>query len=401
MRSTDIAIVGGGLAGSMTAAMLGRAGIGAVLIDPHPVYPPDLRCEKLGGTQLPRLRRTGLLDETLAATTRDGEVWEARFGHVVDRKPSDQHGVMYDTLVNTVRAAIPPDVDFIRGKATAVTTGPDRQTVTLSTGETVSARLVVLANGLNIGLRQALGIERRVTSPCHSITLGFDIAPRDRAAFDFPALTYWPERTADRMAYLTLFPIGAVMRANLMVYRGMDDAWLRQVRQAPEATLCALMPNLRRIVGAFDVVGPLKIRPADLTLTEGHRQAGVVVIGDAFATSCPAAGTGTDKVFTDVERLCHAHIPAWLSTDGMGADKIAAFYDDPEKIACDAWSAAKAHHLKSLTLDDGLYWRAQRGARFWLRLMQGTWRRLRMRSGDTVPPRRSKTATAHRADRAA
>jgi 2-polyprenyl-6-methoxyphenol hydroxylase-like FAD-dependent oxidoreductase len=39
MRHTDIAIVGGGLAGSTAAAMLGRAGVDAVLIDPHPVYP--------------------------------------------------------------------------------------------------------------------------------------------------------------------------------------------------------------------------------------------------------------------------------------------------------------------------------------------------------------------------
>ena len=54
MRYTDVAIVGGGLAGSTTAAMLGRAGIPAIMIDPHMTYPPDLRCEKLGGTQLPR-----------------------------------------------------------------------------------------------------------------------------------------------------------------------------------------------------------------------------------------------------------------------------------------------------------------------------------------------------------
>ena len=35
MRYTDIAIIGGGLAGSTAAAMLGRAGIASVLIDPH------------------------------------------------------------------------------------------------------------------------------------------------------------------------------------------------------------------------------------------------------------------------------------------------------------------------------------------------------------------------------
>ena len=52
MRHTDIAIVGGGLAGSTAAAMLGRAGIDAVLIDPHTVYPPDFRCEKLDASQV-------------------------------------------------------------------------------------------------------------------------------------------------------------------------------------------------------------------------------------------------------------------------------------------------------------------------------------------------------------
>jgi 2-polyprenyl-6-methoxyphenol hydroxylase-like FAD-dependent oxidoreductase len=104
MRYTDVAIVGGGLAGSTAAAMLGRAGVPALLIDPHTVYPPELRCEKLGGDQIDLLRKTGLADATLRATTLDGEVWEARFGYVVARKPSDQHGVMYDALVNALRA---------------------------------------------------------------------------------------------------------------------------------------------------------------------------------------------------------------------------------------------------------------------------------------------------------
>ena len=37
------------------------------------------------------------------------------------------------------------------------------------------------------------------------------------------------------MAYLTLFPIGSTMRANLMVYRDMTDPWLPAFRKAPEA----------------------------------------------------------------------------------------------------------------------------------------------------------------------
>lgn len=387
MRYTDVAIIGGGLAGSTAAAMLGRAGIPAVLIDPHPVYPPELRCEKIGGEQLELLRQTGLAEPTLRATTLDGEVWEARFGYVVARKPSDQHGIMYDTLVNTVRAQIPPGVETIIAKATAIASSDERQRIELSNGDEISARLVVLANGLNIGLRHTLGITREIISQCHSVTLGFDVEPAGRAAFAFPALTYWPKRARERMAYLTLFPIGGKMRANLMVYRDMTDPWFRQFKQAPEAALRAMMPGLARMTGGFKVSGPVRIRPADLCVTEGYRQPGIVLVGDAFSTSCPAAGTGTTKVFTDVGRLCNVHIPAWLSTDGMNADKISQFYDDPEKVACEAWSRAKAYHLRSLSTDHSLKWRAQRWARFLVRMAQGVRHAIvkRLSAGSTGP----------------
>ena len=90
----------------------------------------------------------------------------------------------------------------------------------------------MLANGLNVGLRHTLGIERRVVSACHSISIGFNVVPVGRPAFDFPALTYFSERPSDRIAYISLFPVGQVMRANLFVYRQIDDPWLQQMRRA-------------------------------------------------------------------------------------------------------------------------------------------------------------------------
>ncbi len=122
MRQTDIAIVGGGLAGSTAAAMLGRAGIDAVLIDPHPVYPPDFRCEKLDASQVRLLHKTGLAEPVLAAATPDEEVWIARFGHLVEKRPSGQYDLLYDTMVNAVRAQIPPATAFVHAKATAIAT---------------------------------------------------------------------------------------------------------------------------------------------------------------------------------------------------------------------------------------------------------------------------------------
>jgi 2-polyprenyl-6-methoxyphenol hydroxylase-like FAD-dependent oxidoreductase len=366
MRETDVAIAGGGLAGSTAAAMLGRAGIRTILIDPHPLYPPDFRCEKLDGAQVRLLRKTGLAGPVLAAATPDEDLWIARCG-IVERRYNDQYDILYDSLVNTVRTTIPKSVEVVVDKVDEISTSTDRQSLTLSNGEEISARLVVLANGLNIGLRHSLGITREIVSTCHSISAGFDVKPVGRASFDFRALTYYPERPADRMAYMTLFPIGTTTRANLFVYREMDDPWLRQLRQAPVQTLCALMPGLKKLTGDFEVTGFVKIRPVDLYVSAGYRQPGIVLVGDAFATSCPAAGTGANKVLTDVERLCNAHVPGWLSTPGMGEEKIAAFYDDPVKQACDSLSTAKAYYLRSLSIDGALPWRARRLGRFLVR----------------------------------
>jgi 2-polyprenyl-6-methoxyphenol hydroxylase-like FAD-dependent oxidoreductase len=388
MRYTDIAIIGAGLAGSTAAAMLGRSGISAVLVDPHAVYPPDFRVEKLSGDeQIERLGKTGLLEAVLRKATVADENWIARFGHLLDRAPRQQIGILYDTLVNTIRAEIPPGVERIVAKGMSIATSNDRQKVVLSNDETISARLVVIANGLNVGLRHMLGIERHVHSSCHSISIGFDSAPLGRKAFPFPALTYFSERPSDCIPYLTLFPIGAAMRANLFVYREFDDPWLREFRRAPVETLTAALPRLKRITGLFDVTGDIKIRPVDLCANTGYRRAGVVLVGDAFETTCPVSGTGTDKVFTDVERLCNVHIPAWLATDGMDEAKIAAFYDDPVKRACDDWAMEKAYSFRAVSIDPDFYWALARWARFLAWFGRGLWRRQleRWRASGPIP----------------
>jgi 2-polyprenyl-6-methoxyphenol hydroxylase-like FAD-dependent oxidoreductase len=363
MRKTDVAIVGGGLAGSLAAAMLGRAGVDCTLVDPHETYPNDFRCEKLDGPQAAILEKTGLADAVRRASTFDGECWVARFGRVVEKKPGDQYGILYTDLVNAIRCEIPATVPFVRAKAQSVATGGERQTLTLVGGEHIDARLVVLANGLSVAVRDSLGLSREIVSRCHSIAIGFTIKPCGQRQFDFPALTYYAERPAEKAALLTLFPIGAGMRANFFVYREFDDPWLQQMRADPQAALFALMPKLRRLVGDIAVEGRVEIRPIDLYVTHGHRQSGVVLVGDAFATSCPAVGTGARKVLTDVERLCNHHIPQWLATPGMDEAKIAAFYDDPVKRACDEFAARKAVGLKTFNLDPTMTGDARRLAR--------------------------------------
>jgi 2-polyprenyl-6-methoxyphenol hydroxylase-like FAD-dependent oxidoreductase len=292
----------------------------------------------------------------------------------VERRVNDQFDAYYQDMVQILRDLIPPATPFVTGKVARISTTSDRQHLVLSNGDEIAARLVVLATGLNHALRTSLGIERVTISAMHSISVGFDMAPAGPSSFDFPALDYYPEQISERIAYLTLFPIGSRMRANLFAYRGIRDPWFQELRKDPAAVLFAAMPGLKKITGDFTAASDVQIRPVDLYRCTNTRQPGVVLVGDAFATSCPAAGTGLDKAFTDVERLCNVHIPQWLASPGMGAEKVGDFYDDPVKRACDAESESYAFEMRSLSTELGPIWRLRRGARFAFRLALGTLR---------------------------
>jgi 2-polyprenyl-6-methoxyphenol hydroxylase-like FAD-dependent oxidoreductase len=361
MTHTDVAIVGGGLAGSLCAVMLGRAGYRVTLIDPNQVYPPEFRCEKIVSEHIEPLRRIGVSELVLERSSRTDEMWIVR-GCILERRRLTQFGIRYETLVNTVREAIPAGVDFQLSKATAIASSDDVQTVRLLNGEEVTARLIVLATGLNNSLRQDIGIARHELSKCHSISIGFNAIPACGTGFEFPSLTYYGEKPQDRIGYLSLFPIGDKMRANLFVYWGAKDAVLRAMRTSPAETLLSIMPKLERITGKFEVED-LQIRPMDVYQTANFEHAGLVLVGDTFATSCPAAGTGVSKVLTDTERLCRSYIPAWLAEPGMPKEKTGAFYRDNAKVTRDSFSISSALYERSTSIDLGLAWRARRAAR--------------------------------------
>lgn len=358
--TVDVAIVGGGFAGSLAAALLGRDGRRVALIDVNNVYPPDFRCEKLANDQPKLLRELGLFDALDGISTPIDTMHVARFGRLVERMPSQEYGFLYQDLVNAVRKRIPSSVDRIVGRVEDVVASDDRQRVVLASGGVIEARLVILAAGPLDSLQQKLGIARRTIRNGHSLTIGFDVAPAEGATFPFPALTYYGDRLAQRIGYVSLFPLGNVMRANLFCYRGHDADWARAFRQNPRDMLFESLPGLQQLTGDIVVTSKAQVRRTDLYASENHRRGGVVLVGDAFQGSCPATGTGTTRVMTDVGRLCRRYLPQWLATPGMGPEKIAQFYDDAVKRACDRSSSLLAEYGLSFATDRGMMWRARR-----------------------------------------
>ncbi len=362
--TTDVAIIGGGLAGATAAAMLGRAGHDAILIEPHMEQRPEFRCEKLDESQLALLRLTGLADDVLPQACVDGQVWVVRYGRLVDRKPSVRAGIMYHDLVNAVRRQIPASVPHVATKVSGISGNAGKQRIALATGDAVEAKLVILANGLNPGLRETLEIKREVLSPCHSISIGFDMKPDAGQEFAFPALTVFPERPDQAMAYLSIFPVRGGTRANLFVYWNMEDPRLRTFRHQPREALLDLIPGLTQFTGPFIIDGQVGIRPVDLVRVNAPERPGIVLVGDAYSTSCPAAGTGVNKVLTDVQRLCSTYVPAWLRKEAIEAADVADFYADAAKLQCESESLQKALWLRRLSIGTSMGLRSWRGARF-------------------------------------
>ena len=360
-----VAILGAGAAGASLAAVLARQGLKTALIEPRVPQERGFRAEKFTPAQWARIGDLGLQQALLPILTHEASVWIARRGRLIDKCASNNRNYRYPALVSALRkeALAQGPLEFMPRRAVEIIAGPDRQAIRLDDGRLVTARLAVIAMGVGGLPPKELGFERRLVFASHSVSIGFDLLPLGRKSFAFPALTYHGERPADRVAYLSLFPIENFMRGNLFVYRCLNDPWLKAIHAAPDAALRKIMPGLGPLIGDFAASEPVALRQVDLFRAENVRRPGVVLIGDSFGTACPASGSGLDTVFSDVARLVD-HLPHWLATPGMGAEKIARFYDDPQKIAADAGSLARSRFLREMTIQPGLRWRMRRDIGF-------------------------------------
>lgn len=364
----DVAIVGGGLAGASAAAVLGRQRLRVILIDSRATYPASFKAEKIEPDQAALFRKLGLLEGLLQAAARIREIISAR-GRLPFRSMTiEQYGILYQDMVNGVRRQIPANVERKTARVQEIVPGVDAAQVKLMEGESLRARLVVLACGTAGHLLARLGIGKRMIRERQSLTVGFNVAREDGKPFPFDSLTYYPRSKEPRVAFLSLFPIRDVMRANYFTYWKPGDLEVDRFQKDPQRELLGAFPQLPRFTGHFRVVGRIEMAPADLYRAEGYQLPGLVLIGDAFQSVCPTTGTGVSKVLTDVDVLCEC-MPEWLKTHGMGIDKLACFYEHPRKIACDRWSLEGALYTRAFSIDPSFRWTVQRHVTYcWLPL---------------------------------
>lgn len=359
MRDTyAVAVVGAGIAGVTAAAAIARLGHRVLLVAGQPRHPAEFRAEKFGSAEAALFERLGLWGVAHQAMTCFDEVLVGEWGSLRGCVPMREYSMHYPALVDTLRAALPDTVETAFGRVTSVRSSGARQAITLADGRSAEAQLVVVATGLMDGLRREIGIGKTVLSPNHALVFGFDVA-------DLPgrgpaqSITWRGESPRDGIAYLTLFPLGGALRANLFTYWQPSGADARAMAQEPAAVLASRFPGLARHVGPVVPLGSLEQRPISLTRAQGCERDGIVLIGDAFSTSCPTTGTGIRKVLTDVDRLV-AHLPRWLAAPAIDTALIAGFYADPEKVARDRDSLDQSLSGRRLVMDWSPAWRLRR-----------------------------------------
>lgn len=357
-RSCDVAVIGAGVAGTITASCLARSGYDVALVDAKAVHPPEFRAEKLGPVQMASFHRLGADQSVRAIATPVEAIDVVRYGRLHEREGRREYGFAYASLVNRLRSDLPQGLTLDVGRVEDIETGPSGSRILLADGGVLVARLVVISTGLGDGVRRKLGMNRTVISRRHSLSIGFDLAT-PVSSFPFEALTYYGEAFGDRAAYLTLFPIGSTMRANLFVYREPIDDWVQSFRAAPRDGLAALMPRLNDVCPDLSISGQVEIRSMDLVRIEDPARDGVVLVGDAYQTTCPIPGNGIGKVLVDVERLL-ASVPNWLGQARITRDMVAGYYADPVKASSDALALRTSLYARSLAVDPGGVWRLRR-----------------------------------------
>ncbi|HMJ99561.1 MAG TPA: FAD-dependent monooxygenase [Reyranella sp.] len=371
----DVIVVGAGLAGSCAASCLARVGYDVALVDRRQNHPAEFRGEQIVGTQVAALARLGVLDHIAAWCMVTSRCEAARRGRIVGRLSEVHYGLPYYAIVEGARRSVPDHVTRYYGNARYLTSSDTTQSLQVG-DDTILARLVVLATGL--ASIDRFGFFRRTIRKDHSLTFGFEVEADYRKV-----LAYYGERIRDRIDYLTLFPMGVGLRANLFVYRDPCDDWVDNFKRSPNFKLNRCLPGLAAIIGRYHATPPVEARAVSLYQTLKPPIPGIVPIGDAFQTSCPAVGSGFVRVITDVDRLCNLHIPNWLSTPGMGLGKISQYWDDPVKRDVDQEALRSAEYRRNAATETSIGWKLHRHR---VHLQQALRRHIGIAPPSSVPP---------------
>ena len=319
-HTAEVLVVGAGPVGLATAAALAGAGIDVTVVDRAPTAAHTSRAAVVHAHTLEVLDRIGAAAPLVAAgipaprftiRDRDRTLVPIAFDRLPTRYPyalmvpqSTTEAVLHDRLVAAGGRVH-------RGHAAVGLAG---SAVTFDTGETVTARYVVAADGMHSTIRGLAGI-------------GFG-SGSGRAGESFALADIKVDGGPPRDEVVLYFS-----RAGLLVWAPLPDGTVRivaAVGDAPE------QPGPAYVQALLDDRGPVRspARVADVVwgsrFRVHHRVAGsfragpVLLAGDAGHVHSPAGGQGMNLGLKDALALAGALTEALRSGSGTPLDRYAA-----------------------------------------------------------------------------
>ena len=334
---TDIAIVGGGLAGGSLALALARAGLSVTLLDAAPLathsdpgFDGRSYAMALASTRL--LRNLGLWSalEPNAQPMREIKVTDGRVGDAAvalglhfDAAELEEGPMGYMVEDRHLRRALldqlaeTPAITHRTGtRVIAQETGSAQATLTLADGSTLSAQLIVGADGRQSGTAQRAGIGRT----------GWDYTQTALVC----AIAH--ERPHHGVAHQLFLPSGPLAilpltgnRASIVwsEKRGLAE----KINALSDADyLRVLRPRFGDFLGEIELAGARFTYPLNLTLAQSFVAPRLALVGDAAHGIHPIAGQGLNAGLRDVAALAHVLTEACRRGEALGAETTLARY---------------------------------------------------------------------------
>jgi 2-octaprenyl-6-methoxyphenol hydroxylase len=309
MQRFDVIILGGGLVGLTLAIALGRHGVSCAVIDP--ADPVDLTAPGFDGRVSAIASASWKMFDCLGVTPYLTEkscpidrIWvsEGLSGGALDFAPDPEDGALGHMVENReLRLAIDASARevakiarFQPDRALDVVRDDHKVTVTLASGETLVASLLVAAEGRGSPTRQAAGIDvARWSYPHTALVTAIDHeAPHGNTAYE---IFY----TDGPFALLPMLPgtrsaiVWTVPSEQASAYLKLPErAWLHEAEK-----------RMGGFLGAISLAAPMQSYPLGYHRAARITDNRLALVGDAAHGIHPIAGQGVNLGYRDVAAL--------------------------------------------------------------------------------------------------
>ena len=333
----DISIVGGGMVGAAIAVALSQAGMRVALIEKQPpvafdaASAPDLRVSSINlaseawltslsaWQQLEKMRvcpyqRLQAFEQPGSIVTFNAaDIKRSHLGHIVE------NNLLQLALWQQFNANV---TTFCPSSVSALQQFADNTEITLDSGEALSAKLVIAADGANSKLRQLAGIGTNGWQYRQACLVALVNTPYPQQDVTWQQFTPTGPR-----AFLPL----PDQQGSVVWY---DD--LVKVKQLAALNSTQLTQQLRKAfaaqLGEVEVVSSSWFPLARMDANR-YYAGRVVLAGDAAHTINPLAGQGVNLGFADAKLLTELLIDAQRHNSDIGSEQLLQRYQRKRKPA--------------------------------------------------------------------